>query len=42
VTGFQHALEVAAGIAFAAAIVAVLTVRKYRHAEAGDLAEVGA
>jgi predicted MFS family arabinose efflux permease len=42
VTGFEHALEVAAAIAFAAAVVAVLTVRRYRHAETGDLAEVGA
>ena len=42
VTGFQHALEVAAGIAFIAALVAVLTVRRYRHAERGELAEVGA
>src|SRR5262249_37769163 len=42
VTGFQHALEVAAGIAFIAAIVAVLTVRRYRHAERGELAGVGA
>jgi predicted MFS family arabinose efflux permease len=32
VTGFQHALEVAAAIAFAAALVAIATVRKYRHA----------
>jgi EmrB/QacA subfamily drug resistance transporter len=31
VSGFQAALHVAAGIAFAAAVVAVLTVRKYRH-----------
>ncbi len=31
VTGYQHALEVAAVIAFAAALVAVATVRKYRH-----------
>ncbi len=42
VDGFEHALEVAAAIAFAAAVIAVLTVRRYRHAEAGDLAEVGA
>ena len=33
VEGFQASLHVAAGIAFAAAIVAVLTVRKYRHQE---------
>jgi len=42
VTGFKHALEVAAAIAFAAAVIAVLTVRRYRHGEAGELAEVGA
>jgi EmrB/QacA subfamily drug resistance transporter len=33
VQGFQHALVVAAAIAFAGAIVAVATVRKYRHAD---------
>ena len=33
VTGFQNALVVAAAIAAAAAIVAITTVRKYRHAE---------
>ena len=33
VQGFQRALEVASGIAFAASILAVATVRKYRHAE---------
>jgi ABC-type thiamin/hydroxymethylpyrimidine transport system permease subunit len=38
VTGFQRGLEVAAGIAFAAAILAVLTVRKDKQADAGDLA----
>jgi len=31
VTGFQHALEVAASIAFVGALVAIATVRKYRH-----------
>jgi EmrB/QacA subfamily drug resistance transporter len=31
VSGFQAALHVASGIAFAAAFVAVLTVRRYRH-----------
>jgi EmrB/QacA subfamily drug resistance transporter len=41
VDGFQHALVVAAAIAFAAAVVAVLTVRKVHHPEAA-LAEVGA
>jgi len=40
VSGFQRGLEVAAAIAFAAAILAVLTVR--RHADTGELAEVGA
>jgi EmrB/QacA subfamily drug resistance transporter len=34
VDGYHLALHVAAGIALAGAIVAVLTVRKYRHAEA--------
>src|SRR6266536_2685409 len=38
VTGFQHSLVVAAAIAFSAAIVAVATVRKYRHA--GEPAEM--
>jgi EmrB/QacA subfamily drug resistance transporter len=32
VTGFQHALEVAASIAFVGALVAIATVRKYRQA----------
>ena len=41
VEGFQHALVVASAIAFAAAVVAVLTVRKVHHPEAA-LAEVGA
>jgi EmrB/QacA subfamily drug resistance transporter len=40
VQGFQAALHVAAGIAFVAALVAVLTVRKYRQREA--LAEAAA
>ena len=35
VTGFQRGLEVAAGIAFAGALVAILSVRR-KHAEAGD------
>jgi hypothetical protein len=33
VRGFQHALFVAAGIAFAAALIAVTTVRKDRRPE---------
>jgi len=33
VKGFERALEVAAGIAFAASILAVSTVRRYRHAD---------
>ena len=41
VSGFQEALLVAAGIAFAASIVAVLMVRRHHHAEPADLAEVG-
>jgi hypothetical protein len=39
VQGFQRALEVASGIAFAASILAVTTVRRYRHAEERPLAE---
>ena len=39
VSGYQRALEVAAAIAFAAAILAVLTVR--RHADAGDVSQMG-
>ena len=31
VTGFQHALEVAAAIAFAGALIAISTIRQYRH-----------
>jgi len=38
VSGFQRGLEVAAGIAFAAAILAVVTVRQVTHSDAGDLA----
>ena len=34
VTGFQHALEVAAAIALAASLIAVATIRQYRHTEA--------
>jgi EmrB/QacA subfamily drug resistance transporter len=34
VTGYQHALTVAALIALAGAVLSVVTVRKYRHAEA--------
>jgi EmrB/QacA subfamily drug resistance transporter len=41
VDGFQAALLVAAGIAFAGALVAVATVRKHRHAET-PLAEAAA
>jgi EmrB/QacA subfamily drug resistance transporter len=36
IDGFQRAVLVAAGIAFAGAIVAVATVRKYRHAEEAE------
>jgi EmrB/QacA subfamily drug resistance transporter len=36
IDGFQHAVLVAAGIAFAGAIVAAATVRKYRHAEEAE------
>jgi MFS transporter, DHA2 family, multidrug resistance protein len=38
VRGFQHALLVAAGIAFAGAIVAIATVRHVRHTEVAELA----
>ena len=31
--GFQHALEVAAAIALAGAVLSVATIRKYRHAD---------
>jgi EmrB/QacA subfamily drug resistance transporter len=31
VAGFQHALEVAAAIAFAGALIAISTIRQYRH-----------
>ena len=37
VTGFQRGLEVAAGVAFAGALLAVLTVRRNNQADAGDL-----
>jgi hypothetical protein len=40
VRGYQHALEVAAAIAFAAALVAIATVRKYRHG--AEVAEAAA
>jgi EmrB/QacA subfamily drug resistance transporter len=33
VTGYQHALEVAAGIALAGSVLSVATIRKYRHVE---------
>jgi hypothetical protein len=33
VTGYQHALQVAAAIALVGAILSVATVRKYRHVE---------
>jgi EmrB/QacA subfamily drug resistance transporter len=36
VTGYQHALRVAAGIALVGAVVAVATVRKYRHADQSE------
>ena len=42
VSGFQDALLVAAAIAFVAAIVAVTTVRKHRHADAAEVAEAAA
>jgi EmrB/QacA subfamily drug resistance transporter len=42
VSGFQDALLVAAAIAFVAAIVAVTTVRKHRHADVAEVAEAAA
>jgi hypothetical protein len=42
VRGFQHALLVAAGIAFAGAVVAIATVRHHRPTEVADLAEAAA
>jgi MFS family permease len=36
ITGYQHALEVAALIALAGAVIAVATVRKYRHADQSE------
>jgi EmrB/QacA subfamily drug resistance transporter len=41
VDGMHHALEVAAGIAFAAALLAIATIRKYRH-EPVSVAEAAA
>ena len=42
VTGYQHALQVAALIAVAGAFIAVATVRKYRHADQSEPAFEGA
>jgi EmrB/QacA subfamily drug resistance transporter len=42
VTGYQHALQVAALIAVAGAVIAVATVRKYRHVEQSEAAFEGA
>ena len=42
VAGFQRGLEVSAGIAFAAAILAVLTVRKDRQANVAESATTSA
>jgi EmrB/QacA subfamily drug resistance transporter len=42
VTGYQHALQVAALIALAGAVIAVATVRKYRHVEQSEAAFEGA
>jgi mannose/fructose/N-acetylgalactosamine-specific phosphotransferase system component IID len=38
VHGYRHALEVAAGIAFVASLIAMTTVRHYRHPEAAEAA----
>ncbi len=40
VDGLQTALHVSAGIAFSAALLAALMVRKHRHLQAGEMAEV--
>jgi EmrB/QacA subfamily drug resistance transporter len=42
VAGYQHALQVAALIALAGAVIAVATVRKYRHLEQSEAAFEGA
>jgi EmrB/QacA subfamily drug resistance transporter len=42
VTGYQHALQVAALIALAGAVISVATVRKYRHVEQSEAAFEGA
>jgi hypothetical protein len=38
VNGFSTSLRVAAGIAFAGALVAAVLIRRYRHFEAAELA----
>lgn len=42
IDGFQAALRVSAVFAFAGAVVAVATIRKHRHLDAGELAEAAA
>jgi EmrB/QacA subfamily drug resistance transporter len=42
VDGFRVALEVSAGFALLGAVIAVATIRKHRHMDAGELAEVAA
>jgi EmrB/QacA subfamily drug resistance transporter len=42
IAGFQRALEVSAAFALLGAVIAAGTIRKHRHLDAGDLAEVAA
>jgi EmrB/QacA subfamily drug resistance transporter len=42
IDGFQAALRVSAGFALIGAVVAVTTIRKHRHMDAGELAEAAA
>jgi hypothetical protein len=42
IDGFQVALRVSAGFALIGAVVAVTTIRKHRHMDAGELAEAAA
>jgi EmrB/QacA subfamily drug resistance transporter len=42
IDGFQVALEVSAGFALLGAVIAFATIRKHRHMDAGELAEVAA
>jgi hypothetical protein len=42
IDGFQRALQVSAVFAVLGAVIALATVRKHRHLDAGDLAEAAA